>query len=73
MLDFIGQSLHAYWQTCEWLPVEINGAQGVIIKADGVITASMTFAFDETGRVNRVFIMRNPDKLAGLDASFNVQ
>ncbi|MEJ8866441.1 RNA polymerase sigma factor SigJ [Pseudomonas jessenii] len=73
VLDFIGQSLHAYWQTCEWLPVEINGARGAIIKADGVITASMTFAFDETGRVNRVFIMRNPDKLAGLDASFNVR
>lgn len=73
VLDFIGQSLHAYWQTSEWLPVEINGAQGVIIKADGVITASMTFGFDETGRVNRVFIMRNPDKLAGLGASFNVQ
>ncbi|MDR6607536.1 RNA polymerase sigma factor SigJ [Pseudomonas synxantha] len=73
VLDFIGQSLHTYWQTCEWLPIEINGAQGVVIKADGVITASMTFGFDETGRVNRVFIMRNPDKLAALGASFNVQ
>jgi len=67
VLEFIGQSLHTYWQACEWLPTEINGAQGVIIKADGNITAAMTFGFDETGRVNRVFIMRNPDKLAGLD------
>ncbi|EJM96030.1 RNA polymerase sigma factor, sigma-70 family [Pseudomonas sp. GM74] len=67
VLEFIGQSLHTYWQACEWLPTEINGAQGVIIKADGNITAAMTFGFDEAGRVNRVFIMRNPDKLAGLD------
>jgi RNA polymerase sigma factor (sigma-70 family) len=73
VLDFIGQSLHVYWQTCEWLPSEINGAQGVIIKADGVITASMTFGFDEAGRVSRIFIMRNPEKLAGLDASLQVQ
>jgi hypothetical protein len=73
VLDFIGQSLHAYWQTCEWLPSEINGAQGVIIKADGVISASMTFGFDEAGRVNRIFIMRNPEKLAGLRGLLGVQ
>jgi RNA polymerase sigma-70 factor (ECF subfamily) len=72
VLGFIGQSLHTYWQACEWLPIEINGAQGVIIKADGIITASMTFDFDEAGRVSRIFIMRNPDKLAGLEASLNV-
>lgn len=72
VLDFIGQSLHTYWQACQWLPIEINGAQGVIIKADGVITASMTFGFDEAGRVSRIFIMRNPEKLAGLEASLNL-
>ncbi|MHC8286295.1 RNA polymerase sigma factor SigJ [Pseudomonas sp. XS1P51] len=73
VLDFIGRSLHAYWQACEWLPTEINGAQGVIIKADGDITASLTFGFDEAGRVSRIFIMRNPDKLAELEASLQVQ
>ena len=73
VLDFIGQSLHAYWQTCEWLPSEINGAQGVIIKADGVISALMTFGFDEAGRVSRIFIMRNPEKLAGLRDMLDVQ
>ncbi|MGE8335763.1 RNA polymerase sigma factor SigJ [Pseudomonas laurylsulfatiphila] len=72
VLDFIGQSLHTYWQACQWLPIEINGAQGVLIKADGVITASMTFGFDEAGRVSRIFIMRNPEKLAGLEASLNL-
>jgi len=72
VLDFIGQPLHTYWQACEWLPIEINGAQGVVIKADGVITASMTFGFDEAGRVSRIFIMRNPDKLTGLEGALNV-
>lgn len=72
VLDFIGQSLHAYWQAQEWLPVQINGAKGVVIKADGLVTASMTFGFDGAGRVNRIFIMRNPDKLAGLQASANI-
>lgn len=73
VLDFIGQSLHVYWQTCEWLPSEINGVQGVIIKADGIITASMTFGFDEAGQVSRIFIMRNPEKLAGLQGALDVQ
>ncbi|WP_347912142.1 RNA polymerase sigma factor SigJ [Pseudomonas grandcourensis] len=73
VLDFIGQSLHSYWQACDWLPTEINGAQGVIIKADGYITASMTFGFDEAGRVSQIFIMRNPEKLAKLEASLNLQ
>ncbi|WP_283190847.1 RNA polymerase sigma factor SigJ [Pseudomonas sp. PMCC200344] len=72
VLDFIGQSLHVYWQTCEWLPAEINGAQGVIIKADEVITASMTFGFDEAGQVSGIFIMRNPQKLAGLQDLLDV-
>ncbi|ABA75174.1 RNA polymerase sigma factor SigJ [Pseudomonas fluorescens] len=73
VLDFIGQSLHAYWQAQEWLPVEINGAQGVVIKADGLITASMTFGFNQAGQVNRIFIMRNPQKLAGLPTTLNLQ
>ena len=72
VLDFIGQSLHTYWQAQEWLPVEINGAKGVVIKADGLVTASMTLGFDGAGRVNRIFIMRNPDKLSGLQASANI-
>lgn len=72
VLDFIGQSLHAYWQAQEWRPVEINGAKGVVIKADGLVTASMTFGFDGAGRVNRIYIMRNPDKLAGLQSSANI-
>ncbi|MBB3238749.1 RNA polymerase sigma-70 factor (ECF subfamily) [Pseudomonas sp. Tn43] len=73
VLDFIGQSLHAYWQTYEWLPTQINGAQGVIIKADGELVASLSFGFDAAGQVNRIFIMRNPDKLAGLEAGFDVR
>jgi RNA polymerase sigma-70 factor (ECF subfamily) len=73
VLDFIGQSLHAYWQTCEWLPTPINGAQGVIIKADGVIAASLSFGFDDAGRVSRIFIMRNPEKLAGLQKMLDMQ
>ncbi|WP_085656566.1 RNA polymerase sigma factor SigJ [Pseudomonas sp. B11(2017)] len=72
VLDFVGQSLHAYWQAQEWLPVEINGAKGVLIKAQGEVTAAMTFGFDGGGRVNRIYIMRNPDKLAGLGEGFSV-
>ena len=41
--------------------------------AGGIITASLTFGFDEAGRVRRIFIMRNPDKLATLRDSLDMQ
>jgi hypothetical protein len=59
--------------TTQRLPTEINGAQGVIVRADGIISASLTFDFDQAGQVSRIFIMRNPDKLAGLEASLLLQ
>jgi RNA polymerase sigma-70 factor (ECF subfamily) len=33
----------------------------------------MTFGFDGAGRVSRIFIMRNPEKLAGLQDLLDVQ
>ncbi|MFJ2362531.1 RNA polymerase sigma factor SigJ [Pseudomonas sp. NPDC087697] len=69
VLDFIAQSLQVYWSHYQWQETEINGGRGVILVADGHIAASMTFGYDEDGRASHVYIMRNPDKLAGLHAS----
>ncbi len=45
--------------------VRINGTPGVITRTvDGSISA-MTFAFED-GRVKAVYVVRNPDKLAGV-------
>ena len=45
----------------------INGGRGLIVEHDGERTATVSFAYDEAGRVTNIYIMRNPDKLARLD------
>ncbi|MEQ9332410.1 RNA polymerase sigma factor SigJ [Thalassobaculum sp.] len=68
VLDFMG-SLHGYWANYEWRPADINGGRGVLlVAADGTLAAAVTFGFDANGRVDGIYVMRNPDKLARLQA-----
>jgi hypothetical protein len=39
---------------------------GLVLKQEGEIVATVSFAFDRSDRVTDIFIVRNPDKLAGL-------
>ncbi|CAI8854580.1 RNA polymerase sigma factor SigJ [Pseudomonas chlororaphis] len=66
VLAFVGESLSKYWREYQWQEVEINGGRGVVLRGEGEVVAVVSFGYDEGGRVNRVFIMRNPDKLVGL-------
>ncbi|MDH4568106.1 sigma-70 family RNA polymerase sigma factor [Pseudomonas sp. BN414] len=66
VLDFIFGSLRGYWSDYDWLPAELNGGRGVILAHGDEIAASVTFAYDEDGRVSDIYIVRNPEKLAGL-------
>lgn len=65
VLAFVGESLSRYWRDYQWQEVEINGGRGVVLRGEEVV-AALSFGYDVEGRVNRVFIMRNPDKLVGL-------
>lgn len=68
VLDFISKGLHRFWADYEWRPAEINGGRGVLLIAeDGHVSASVTFGYDEVGRLSGIYIVRNPDKLAGLE------
>ena len=51
----------------EWSFAELNGAQGLVLKQGGEVVATVSFAFDRSDRVTDIFIVRNPDKLAGLN------
>jgi RNA polymerase sigma-70 factor (TIGR02957 family) len=46
-------------------PVMVNGAPGARILIDGVVDTVISFAF-ESGRISRVYAVRNPDKLQWL-------
>jgi RNA polymerase sigma-70 factor (ECF subfamily) len=66
VLRFVERGLRRFWADDEWQPADLNGAQGVVLRRDGAVTASMSFGYDEDGMVTRIFIVRNPDKLARL-------
>lgn len=66
MLGFITNVLGKAWRTHEWRPVDLNGTRSALLCAGGRAVASVSFASDPSGRLRGIFIMRNPDKLAGL-------
>src|SRR3546814_3329841 len=66
VLTFIMGPLRTFWADYEWRPAAVDGGLGVLLLADGEVTAAVTFGYDDDGRVSGIFILRNPDKLARL-------
>ncbi|WP_394840224.1 RNA polymerase sigma factor SigJ [Pendulispora rubella] len=66
VLAFIGKVVQPSWSANRWVPVDINGGRGVLLEDDGKIVAAMSFAYDESGNLADIFVVRNPDKLARL-------
>ena len=64
VLAFVGKGLRKYWAGYEWRAVDINGTRGAIVEQDGTMESTLSFAFDDSGQVTDIYIMRNPDKLA---------
>ncbi|MGO1002839.1 RNA polymerase sigma factor SigJ [Lysobacter sp. CA196] len=68
VLGFIERILHPACRNDRWTFVDLNGSRGVILERDGRIEAAVSFGYDENDRLRDIFIMRNPDKLARLEA-----
>jgi RNA polymerase sigma factor (sigma-70 family) len=66
VLAFLTDRLNEWWAAYEWSFAELNGARGLVLKQGGEVVATVSFAFDRSDRVTNIFIVRNPDKLAGL-------
>ncbi|MFA7413920.1 MAG: RNA polymerase sigma factor SigJ [Rhizobium sp.] len=69
VLAFMVDRLHEWWADFGWTRADINGSRGFILTKDEATVATVTFGYDEDGRATDIFIMRNPDKLAGLAGS----
>jgi RNA polymerase sigma-70 factor (ECF subfamily) len=67
VLDFIARALRQYWRPYRWVIADLNGGRGILLQHDGVTIGAVSFAYDDAGRATGIYIMRNPDKLAGLD------
>ena len=68
VLRFVLRVLHRFWRGLSWSVEEINGARGVVVREQGRAVAAVSFAYDASGHATNVFIVRNPEKLARLDA-----
>ncbi|WP_298975875.1 RNA polymerase sigma factor SigJ [uncultured Roseobacter sp.] len=65
---FASSDLRTYWADHDWVLVNLNGMHGALIKYEGRTTAALSFAFDDDAKIRDIYIVRNPDKLAHLDA-----
>jgi len=68
-MGFFDQILRRFWSHYVMEPADINGGRGFIVRNDDHIEATVSFAYDETGQVSGIYIMRNPDKLTRLEAA----
>ncbi len=66
ILDFLTRGVGQYWRQYQWTVADINAGQGIILRDHGELVASLSFAYDAAGLLTNVYIMRNPDKLAGI-------
>lgn len=69
VLAFIAGPMHKWWGDYQWAAADINGTRGAILMKDGATQATVSFDFDEAGHATGIYIVRNPDKLARLDAA----
>ncbi len=68
VLRFIEAGLHVWWAGHRFERAVLNGNLGLVLRdAEGQVTATVSFAYDEAGRSSGIFIMRNPDKLSRVD------
>jgi len=69
VMGFFDLVLRKFWSRLRLEAVDISGGRGFIVRDGAHIEATVSFAYDEAGKVNGIYIMRNPDKLARLDAT----
>ncbi|MGO1119446.1 RNA polymerase sigma factor SigJ [Rhodovibrionaceae bacterium A322] len=54
-------------------PCSLNGAPGFLSREEGRVVTAVLFDFARDGRISRIYMLRNPDKLALLDQRFPAQ
>jgi len=69
VLRFIQQGLHVWWSSGQLQEATINGNLGFLLREGDKVVSTVSFAYDESGRVADVFIMRNPDKLERIETA----
>lgn len=66
VMTFLIERLAEWWAAYEWSFTDLNGSRGLVLRDGDAIVATVSFAYDDADRITDIFVMRNPDKLAGL-------
>lgn len=64
---FLTERLSEWWAAYDWSFTDLNGARGLVLREGEKIVATVSFAYDAADRITDIFIVRNPDKLDGLE------
>lgn len=68
VLRYVLRGLHVWWGDRKLERATLNGGLGLILRdAEDRPIGAVSFSYDEQGRLDGIYIMRNPDKLARVD------
>src|SRR3546814_15673144 len=72
VLRFIQVGLHAWWASGTLEEATINGNLGFLLRDGDAVVSTVSFAYAEDGKLEAVFIMRNPEQLARPEAEHRI-
>lgn len=68
VVNFITRAISRLWVRDQIVELQINGMRGLAQLEDGRIVTAMTLGFTDEGKVDQIYIVRNPEKLERLAA-----
>lgn len=70
VLRFVVRGLHRWWGAFSLERAILNGNLGLILRdGENRVVGTTSFSYDEAGRLDGIYIMRNPEKLTLVDAA----
>ncbi|WP_274627104.1 RNA polymerase sigma factor SigJ [Arvimicrobium flavum] len=66
VIRILTERFSEWWKPYEWRLAELNGALGLVLRQAGIVVATVSLSYDASGRIDEIYIMRNPDKLSRL-------
>lgn len=67
IFNFMAAVVIPAWRNAEIMEAELNAGLGFVVRQAGKTETAVTFGFDAEGRVEMIYVMRNPDKLTRIN------
>ncbi|QFT29057.1 ECF RNA polymerase sigma factor SigJ [Labrenzia sp. THAF82] len=63
---YVALILRRLWGGAPVLPCSINGLRGIVVLENMRVVTALTLSYDGDGRIDGIFVVRNPEKLKAL-------